>query len=167
MWQPFHADIAYYEDRARGLHGRVDRQAVAAEHGCADWDALVARVAALDREPFARAYRAIEAHDPDALRAELDAHPEVARQEGTNGNDLLGHGDRDRRRADGRAAAGGAAPTRRTPTRTAGRRCTRPATRTCRTSPACCSTRAPTPRRSAAGTAARRWWPRCSGATGR
>ncbi len=90
MWQPFHAEIEYYDDRARGLHGRVDRQAVAARHGCESWDALVERVAHLDREPFARAYRALEGHDVDALRAELEAHPEIARQEGTNGNDLLG-----------------------------------------------------------------------------
>lgn len=89
MWQPFHDDPEYYEDRARGLDGSVDREVIAARHGCDSWEALVARLGRLDREPFARAYRALEAHDADALRAELEAHPEIARQEGTNGNDLL------------------------------------------------------------------------------
>ncbi len=40
--------------------------------------------------PFATAYRAIEAHDVDGLREQLDQHPELVRARGTNGNDLLG-----------------------------------------------------------------------------
>ncbi len=110
MWQPFHAEPDYYADRAEGLlAGARDgtptalalfagrpldtdgaRAVVAAQHGCADWSALIARLDSLGTEPFARAYRALEAHDPDALSAELEAHPEIVRQAGTNGNDLLG-----------------------------------------------------------------------------
>jgi len=112
VWQPYHPDLAYYGDRADGLlagardgtpaavrlfarHGAPQdatgaRRVVAAEHGCASWDALEKRVAGLAGAPFARAYRAIEAHDPDGLGIVLAAHPEVAHQEGTNGNDLLG-----------------------------------------------------------------------------
>jgi hypothetical protein len=41
-------------------------------------------------DPFAAAYRAVEAHDLDGLRALLDAEPELVRARGTNGNDLLG-----------------------------------------------------------------------------
>ena len=41
-------------------------------------------------EPFARAYRAVEAHDLDALGALLTRFPELAAARGTNGNDLLG-----------------------------------------------------------------------------
>ncbi len=68
------------------------RDVVAREHGCADWPALLAHVAGLRASgaPFAAAYRAIEAHDVDALRAQLDAHPELVTARGTNGNDLLG-----------------------------------------------------------------------------
>ena len=44
----------------------------------------------LGEAPFARAFRRIEAHDPDGLRRELDAQPELVRARGTNGNDLLG-----------------------------------------------------------------------------
>ena len=40
--------------------------------------------------PFARAYRAVEARDPDALEHLLDEFPELVRERGTNGNDLLG-----------------------------------------------------------------------------
>ncbi len=112
MWQPFHAEPDYYADRAEGLlaglrdgtpsavalfaeHGAAPdsegaRFVVAAQHGCRDWATLTARLAGLDAEPFARAYRAVEAHDPGALAAELAAAPVIARQTGTNGNDLLG-----------------------------------------------------------------------------
>ena len=41
-------------------------------------------------EPFAAAFRAIEAHDVDGLRTQLDRAPELVREQGTNGNDLLG-----------------------------------------------------------------------------
>ena len=40
--------------------------------------------------PFVLAYRALEARDEQALRELLDEHPELVRQRGTNGNDLLG-----------------------------------------------------------------------------
>jgi ankyrin repeat protein len=41
-------------------------------------------------EPFARAYRALEAHDVDGLRTLLDRFPDLVRAHGTNDNDLLG-----------------------------------------------------------------------------
>jgi ankyrin repeat protein len=65
---------------------------VAREHGVADWSALRRHVAGLREsgEPFAAAFRAIEAHDPDALTALVDRFPELATARGTNGNDLLG-----------------------------------------------------------------------------
>jgi ankyrin repeat protein len=109
--QAYHADLEDYADRAYGLlesardgtpsavaafagaPATIDaaRASVARAHGCEDWDALCALVEGLEASgaPFAAAYRAIEAHDPDALAAVLERAPEVARQEGTNGNDLL------------------------------------------------------------------------------
>ncbi len=68
------------------------RIVVAREHGLASWAALRRHVAGLREsgEPFARAYRAIEAHDVEALAALLDRFPELVPARGTNGNDLLG-----------------------------------------------------------------------------
>ncbi len=68
------------------------RLAVAQAHGLSSWNELRRHVEGLpgSGEPFYAAYRAIEAHDPDALQAVLERAPEVARQEGTNGNGLLG-----------------------------------------------------------------------------
>ncbi len=106
----YHSDLSYYEDRAAGLResaldgtaGALEafagaplteeeaRRAVARAHGLASWDELRQRLPALMEEPFARAYRALEAHDVDGLQALLDAHPELAHEVGTNGNDLLG-----------------------------------------------------------------------------
>ena len=65
---------------------------VAAQHGFADWAALQRHVTGLrdSGEPFARAYRAVEAHDLDALGALLTRFPELTAARGTNGNDLLG-----------------------------------------------------------------------------
>ena len=65
---------------------------VAVQHGFADWAALQRHVTGLrdSGEPFARAYRAVEAHDLDALGALLTRFPELAAARGTNGNDLLG-----------------------------------------------------------------------------
>ena len=65
---------------------------VALEHGCASWPALLEHAAGLRASgaSFAAAYRAIEAHDVDGLRALLDAEPGLVRARGTNGNDLLG-----------------------------------------------------------------------------
>ena len=65
---------------------------IAREHGFRAWPALRRHVAGLREsgEPFARAYRAIEAHDVERLAALLDRFPELVRARGTNGNDLLG-----------------------------------------------------------------------------
>jgi ankyrin repeat protein len=108
----FRSDVGYYEERADGLlasaldrtepaaaafarHGAPltpdgARAVVAAEHGSDGWDAFVRGLPALTDAPFARAYRRIEAHDVEGLRAQLDAHPDLVRARGTNGNDLLG-----------------------------------------------------------------------------
>ena len=110
----FRGDLGYYEDRAAGLRVSAEdgtasalarferwgepaseagaRVVVAREHGLGSWADLADRVAHLDGggEPFARAYRALEAHDPNGLRAELDRSPELVSAAGTNGNDLLG-----------------------------------------------------------------------------
>jgi ankyrin repeat protein len=110
----YHEDFAYYEGRADGLlasaqdgtdgavaafarHGapltRDGAQAVVArEHGLDSWDALREHVAGLRASgaPFARAYRAVEAHDADGLAALLDEFPDLVHAVGTNGNDLLG-----------------------------------------------------------------------------
>ncbi len=99
--QAFSTDLGYYEDRAAGFAGVAGvtadeaRRDLAARHGFLDWDELVEHVGALrdGREPpspFVLAYRALEARDEEALRELLDAHPELVRQRGTNGNDLLG-----------------------------------------------------------------------------
>jgi ankyrin repeat protein len=108
----YREDAGYYEERAAGLlasatdgtesavaafarHGAPltlegARAAVAGEHGLPNWEALLAHIGALDAEPFARAYRAVEARDRDALRALLDEFPDLVTAQGTNGNDLLG-----------------------------------------------------------------------------
>jgi ankyrin repeat protein len=110
----FHDDMAYYEGRATGLLASAEdgtpsavavlerfgtplteagaRTAVARMHGFGSWVALRRHVADLRRdggEPFARAYRAVEAHDLDALAAQLDRFPDLVVARGTNGNDLL------------------------------------------------------------------------------
>jgi ankyrin repeat protein len=110
----YHEDLDYYEGRAYGLlasaqdgtdgavaaFARHDvplteagaRVVVAREHGFASWDALRRHVAGLREsgEPFARAYRAVEAHDVEGLTALLDRFPGLVSARGTNGNDLLG-----------------------------------------------------------------------------
>jgi ankyrin repeat protein len=112
----YHEDLDYYEGRAYGLlasardgtegavaafHGTHPpapltetgaRAVVARQHGFASWAALRRHVASLrdSGEPFARAYRAVEAHDVDGLRAQLETFPDLAAAVGTNGNDLLG-----------------------------------------------------------------------------
>jgi len=110
----YREDIDYYDDRAQGLlasaqdgtdgavaaFSRYDapltpdgaRTVVAREHGAESWPALERHVAGLREsgEPFARAYRAIEAHDVDGLAALVDEHPDLVAAQGTNGNDLLG-----------------------------------------------------------------------------
>ena len=66
------------------------RTVLAAEHGFASWAELIDHLGRMDDDPFVRAYRAVEAHDLDALAAVLDEHPDVVHVVGTNGNDLLG-----------------------------------------------------------------------------
>jgi ankyrin repeat protein len=110
----YHEDLDYYEGRAYGLHASARdgtesavaaferwnapvseagaRTVVARQHGFESWPALRRHVAGLrdSGEPFARAYRAVEAHDIDSLRAQLETFPDLAGAVGTNGNDLLG-----------------------------------------------------------------------------
>ncbi|MEN3284263.1 MAG: hypothetical protein V7607_5403 [Solirubrobacteraceae bacterium] len=110
----YHEDLDYYEGRAFGLRASAEdgtpgavaaferwgapvteggaRAVVARAHGFASWAALRRHVATLREagEPFARAYRAIEAHDVDALREQLERFPGLVTARGTNGNDLLG-----------------------------------------------------------------------------
>jgi ankyrin repeat protein len=120
----YHDDLDYYEGRADGLlasaqdgtQGAVAafergqapltragaRAVVARAHGFASWPALRRHVGSLREtgEPFARAYRAVEAHDVDALRAELDRFPDLVTARGTNDNDLLGMAVGDERLVD-------------------------------------------------------------------
>ena len=112
----YHEDLEYYEGRAHGLLASAQdgtgsavaafestdpatpateagaRSLVARRHGFETWAALRRHVAGLrdSGEPFARAYRAVEAHDVDGLRAQLETFPDLAAAVGTNGNDLLG-----------------------------------------------------------------------------
>jgi ankyrin repeat protein len=96
--EPFRTDVEYFEGRAdgiatvRGVGVAEARRDLAARHGAAGWDELVARLGALEAEPtpFMVAYRAVEARDEAALAALLAAHPGLVRARGTNGNDLLG-----------------------------------------------------------------------------
>ena len=110
----YHEDLDYYEGRAYGLHasardgteravaafaplGRADPRGGRACRGRAPprlrelgGAAPPRRGPARTGEPFARAYRAVEAHDLDGLRAQLETFPDLAAAVGTNGNDLLG-----------------------------------------------------------------------------
>jgi ankyrin repeat protein len=111
----YRADLDYYAGRAEGLRASAEdgtpgavaafaaqheeptaegaRTVVARMHGFPSWPALRRHVAALRNgggEPFARAYRALEARDQSALVAELDRFPGLVHASGTNGNDLLG-----------------------------------------------------------------------------
>jgi ankyrin repeat protein len=112
MQHAYHADLDYYEGRAYGLLASAEdategaaaafdryhapltmdgaRIVVAREHGFPGWTELGRHVAELDDDPFARAYRAVEAHDVDGLAALLDESPELVTAQGTNENDLLG-----------------------------------------------------------------------------
>jgi ankyrin repeat protein len=108
----FEPDPEYYAERAGGLLASAldgtpsataaferwsapctaagARLVVARNHGFTSWASLRRHVADLRAEPFARAFRALRAHDLDGLRALLDRFPELALASGTNGNDLLG-----------------------------------------------------------------------------
>lgn len=114
MQRAYREDLRYYKDRACGLLAsardatpgataafeRWDarltadgaRAVVAREHGQPSWAALSAHVARLPEsdDPFASAYRALEARDVDALRLQLEREPQIVHAQGTNGNDLLG-----------------------------------------------------------------------------
>jgi ankyrin repeat protein len=111
---PYRDDVDYYEERAEGLLASAEdgtesalaafrrwnlsltaegaRTAVAREHGLATWSELGRHVTSLrvSGDPFARAYRLIEAQDVDGLRRQLDRFPDLVAVRGTNGNDLLG-----------------------------------------------------------------------------
>jgi ankyrin repeat protein len=102
--QPFHTDLEYYEGRADGIAttGGVSiaeaRRDLAQRHGFSSWGALTRQVEALRDEtepptPFVLAYRAVEDGDRGTLVDLLDRYPELVRQRGTNGNDLLGMAD--------------------------------------------------------------------------
>jgi len=110
----YHEDFDYYEARASGLLASAQdgtpaavaafarweeqltaeaaRKVIAREHGFSSWSALREHVGSLrdSGEPFACAYRALEAHDLEGLNAQLDRFPELVAAVGTNGNDLLG-----------------------------------------------------------------------------
>jgi ankyrin repeat protein len=110
----YHEDFDYYDGRAYGLLASAQdgtpgaaasferygapltqdgaRTVIAREHGFSSWAALRRHVATLRStgEPFARAYRAIEAHDVDGLVSLVDRFPELVSARGTNGNDLIG-----------------------------------------------------------------------------
>ena len=102
--QPFHTDLEYYEGRADGIAttGGVSiaeaRRDLAQRHGFSSWRVLTRHVEALRDEtepptPFVLAYRAVEDGDRATLVDLLDRYPELVRQRGTNGNDLLGMAD--------------------------------------------------------------------------
>lgn len=117
----YHEDFDYYEGRAYGLRASAEdgtegavaafrrwdapltergaRTVVARQHGFSTWAGLRRHVASLREsgEPFARAFRAVEEHDLEALRAELDRFPDLVAARGTNGNDLLGMAGGDER----------------------------------------------------------------------
>jgi ankyrin repeat protein len=99
--QAFHTDLEYYEGRAYGIEttsglSRAEaRRELARRHGFSGWLQLRRHVQAFARgeeepTPFMRAYRAVEAGDRDELVRLLDLDPDLVRQRGTNGNDLLG-----------------------------------------------------------------------------
>jgi ankyrin repeat protein len=99
--QPFHLDLDYYEGRANGIASvegvsvAEARRDLAARHGYGSWQELRRHVEAMRRgdeppTPFVLAYRAIEANDLDRLVELVDRFPDLVRQRGTNGNDLVG-----------------------------------------------------------------------------
>ncbi|WP_410591411.1 ankyrin repeat domain-containing protein [Amycolatopsis sp. lyj-23] len=114
LQHPYHQDVEYYAGRALGLLASAEddtpgakepfdrwnqpltrdgaRVVVAREHGFVSWRALRDHVKSLvdSGEPFARAYRAIEARDPAQLETLLGEFPGLVSARGTNGNDLLG-----------------------------------------------------------------------------
>jgi ankyrin repeat protein len=114
LQHPYHQDVHYYAERALGLLASAEddtpgarepferwgqpltrdgaRAVVAREHGFVSWQGLRTHVKSLvdSGEPFARAYRAVEARDIEGLGRLLDEFPGLVTARGTNGNDLLG-----------------------------------------------------------------------------
>ncbi|MCR6490852.1 ankyrin repeat domain-containing protein [Amycolatopsis sp. OK19-0408] len=114
LQHPYHQDVEYYAERALGLLASAEddtpgakapferwaqpltrdgaRAVVAKEHGFGSWKGLRTHVKSLvdSGEPFARAYRAVEARDVKQLETLLDEFPGLVTARGTNGNDLLG-----------------------------------------------------------------------------
>src|SRR5581483_4839679 len=99
--QPFRTDLDYYEGRAHGIASVNDvslaeaRRDLAARHGFSSWRELRRHVDAMrtgdePATPFVLAYRAVEDDARDRLAELLDRFPDLVRQRGTNGNDLLG-----------------------------------------------------------------------------
>jgi ankyrin repeat protein len=99
--QPFRDDLDYYEGRADGIASAAGvsvaeaRRDLAGRHGFSSWRELRGHVEAMRSgeeppAPFVLAYRAVEANDRERLVELLDRFPDLVRQRGTNGNDLLG-----------------------------------------------------------------------------
>ncbi|MEP7354367.1 MAG: ankyrin repeat domain-containing protein [Acidobacteriota bacterium] len=92
-WHPRFADATDEEIRQTAISEGDARLVYAREHGFETWDDLSNRVEALKsgraEEPFKAAFEALQTGDLPALKALLTAHPELARQRGTNGNTLL------------------------------------------------------------------------------
>jgi ankyrin repeat protein len=99
--QPFHVELDYYEGRANGIASVKGvsvadaRDDLAARHGFSSWGELCRHVESMRTgeeppTPFVLAYRAVEDDDRERLVELLDRFPDLVRQRGTNGNDLLG-----------------------------------------------------------------------------
>ncbi len=106
-WHPDYAAATEAEILAASLTRDDARLIFAREHGFDDWKAFarqVERLAAGEvEEPFQAVFEAVKAREVDRLRELLEAHPELARAYGTNGNTLLNlatstfdHGDHSR-----------------------------------------------------------------------
>jgi ankyrin repeat protein len=106
LQQPFHVDLGYYDDRARGIASVTGvtlaeaRRELAARHGYGSWRELRHHIQAMRSgeeplTPFVLAYRALEAGDHDGLVQLLDRFPDLIVARGTNGNDLLGMAGRE------------------------------------------------------------------------
>ena len=94
QWHPAFEHATEEQIRAAAFGEDDARLVLARQHGFASWAEFAEHIAALARgdgggEPFLAAFRAVEARDPAALRACVDAHPELVHARGTNGNSLL------------------------------------------------------------------------------
>ena len=128
MERAYREDIDYYEERATGLLASATdgtpealaafeeagaaltvggaRDTVARRHGLISWASLERHLPGLrERDPFARAYAAIEAQDVDALAEELDRGPRDRDGARHQRQRPARDGDRDLRRAARLAAA--------------------------------------------------------------